>query len=123
MGGVANCEFLLEDVDARLDIVQVFEYTSGYFSKWLEESEQNRMLGHCWDTSAVQACKCYTDDPFVLSSTIAKLNDALKIIEDYKEQLVERERAIELKKEEAFFGALTKKEEDVKEEVKNERDK
>lgn len=108
--GIANCDFLTDETDQRMDVVQVFEYATGYFSKWLEENDENRMLGQCWSLSAVHACRCYTDDPFILSATISKLNEALTVIEQHKDQLVERAKLEEIKKEEAFFDAIKKEE-------------
>lgn len=83
--GVAKCEFLTEDPDARQDVVEVFEYVLAYFSQWFDKSDTTRKFSLCWRVSTVLACRCFTDDAFTLAATIAKLNEALTVLEEHRE--------------------------------------
>jgi len=86
LDGVANCEFLLDDAEARQDVIMVFEYVLGYFTEWFEKGGLDAsVFGRCWQVATLLACRCFTDDAFVLSSTIAKLNEAMALLEKHKD--------------------------------------
>mmetsp|Transcript_80706 Transcript_80706/g.261563 ORF Transcript_80706/g.261563 Transcript_80706/m.261563 type:complete len:583 (+) Transcript_80706:77-1825(+) len=85
--GIAKCDFITEDPEARQELVQVFEYALGYFSSWFESADDHRMLGRCWHIGTVLACRCYTDDPFILSSALAKLTELLGLLESHRDEL------------------------------------
>jgi len=102
---VANCSFLVDDPDSRQDVIQVFEYLLGYYSAWFEKGLESSLFGKCWSVGAVLACKCYTDDAFVLSSTIAKLAETMELLEKHRDQIgvlpeTRAERLLRAKKEE-----------------------
>jgi len=84
---IALSDFIAEDPDARQDVIAVFEYALGYYSGWFDACDESSMLRRCWSVAAIQACLCFTDDPFILSATIAKLNASLGVLEGYRERL------------------------------------
>lgn len=84
---IAQSDFIAEDPDARQDVIAVFEYALGYYSGWFEGCDERSMLRRCWNVAAVQGCLCFTDDPFILSATIARLNESLGVLEAHKDTL------------------------------------
>uniref|UniRef100_A0A7S4SWE9 Uncharacterized protein n=1 Tax=Alexandrium monilatum TaxID=311494 RepID=A0A7S4SWE9_9DINO len=84
---VVQSDFLTDNPDSRQDVVEVFEYAMGYFSSWFDGADGQLVLRHCWQVATVLACRCYTDDAFVLSATLAKLNEALALLEKRRDEL------------------------------------
>jgi len=84
---IALSDFIAEDPDARQDVVAVFEYALGFYSSWFDDSDEHSMLRRCWSVAAIQGCLCFTDDPFILSATIARLNESLRVLESHREKL------------------------------------
>jgi len=84
---IALSDFIAEDPDARQDVIAVFEYALGYYSGWFEVCDEHSMLRRCWSVAAIQGCLCFTDDAFILSATIARLNESLGVLEGYGEKL------------------------------------
>lgn len=96
---MATHEFITEDPDARQDVISVYEYVLGYFQEWFDQSPEHKMLGESWRVATVLACRCFTDDAFMLSSTISKLNEALKMLESHQDAFAERDQRLKLKAE------------------------
>lgn len=84
---LAQADYVIENSDARQEVIQVFEYAIGYFSSWFEEAESHQMLRWAWRVACVLACQCFTDDAFMLSRTIATLNEVLTMLEKNKDVL------------------------------------
>ncbi|CAK0819261.1 unnamed protein product [Prorocentrum cordatum] len=82
-------DFVAEDLDSRQDVVMVYDYVMTYFKDWFAEADSNRMLGYHWRVATILACRCFTDDAFMLSNTIKSLNEALEFIEEHKDLLSE----------------------------------
>mmetsp|Transcript_30223 Transcript_30223/g.86606 ORF Transcript_30223/g.86606 Transcript_30223/m.86606 type:complete len:572 (+) Transcript_30223:28-1743(+) len=85
--GVAQTDFILDDPDARQDVVAVFEYALGYFSSWFDEGDDRATLRRAWQVATVLASGCRTDDAFVLSATLGRLNEALCLLERHRDKL------------------------------------
>jgi len=118
--GVANCGFLLSDAGARQDVAAVFEYVLTYFAEWFGRGLETSSFGRSWQVAAVLASQCFTDDAFVLTSTITKLTEALELLEKHKDLIgVIPERRSKAKKEEDD----KKKEDDDEETGKHKRAK
>eukprot|EP00928_Gymnodinium_smaydae_P081036 TRINITY_DN64612_c0_g1_i1.p1 TRINITY_DN64612_c0_g1~~TRINITY_DN64612_c0_g1_i1.p1 ORF type:complete len:603 (+),score=144.80 TRINITY_DN64612_c0_g1_i1:144-1952(+) len=79
----------LEDPELRYEVDRLFEYMLSYFGTWFDEGDDERALGSYWRTATLVACRCYTDDAFILVDTINKLKEALALLEVRKDDLKE----------------------------------
>mmetsp|Transcript_9194 Transcript_9194/g.20356 ORF Transcript_9194/g.20356 Transcript_9194/m.20356 type:complete len:572 (-) Transcript_9194:254-1969(-) len=82
---VVSATFLTDDPHARQDIIEVFEYVLAFFSSWFEQAEDRKMMALYWRVATVLSCRCFTDDAFILASTIVKLNEAMGMVEEKKD--------------------------------------
>jgi len=129
LDGIANCNFLVDDPGTRQDVIQVFEYSLGYYSAWFDKGPEHSLFRQSWSVGAVLACKCYADDSFVLSATLAKLGEAMELLEKHRDQIgvvpeTRAERRLRAKKEEEDDKdkLKAKSEDDGDSEVKSEDD-
>mmetsp|Transcript_96756 Transcript_96756/g.167964 ORF Transcript_96756/g.167964 Transcript_96756/m.167964 type:complete len:558 (+) Transcript_96756:131-1804(+) len=104
MHKLTTADFIIDDTDARQEVVQVYEYVLGYFSAWFEEEESRQMLSWAWRVSTAISCQCFTDDAFMLSNTIGKLNEAMTLLERHKDVVAENGKSDD--EEEPMFGNL-----------------
>lgn len=89
---IVGADFLLEDKDARQDVVEVFSYLFGYYSDWFQESDRTRAMLRCWQVATVLSCQCYTDDAFTLAATISKLREALTLLDEHRGILADHDK-------------------------------
>jgi len=122
---VADLDFITNDAEARQDVILVFEYVLGFFSEWFGKEKQQELFGKMWRVASVLACQCFTDDAFVLSTTISKLKEALALLEAHREEIgvvitpeAKRAKREELKQE--AEAKREKEEEALKQEAKEE---
>lgn len=109
---ISRLDFIAQDAECRQDVLVVFEYVLAYFAEWFSSSDNNRMLGEAWRIATILQCRCFTDDAFILTSTISKLLEAFSlieknqtVIESYLDEKAKREARIELKQEIAKLEA------------------
>merc|ERR1719183_2689549 len=71
------------DKETRQEVIEVFEYVLAYYSEWFSKSAVHEALRLSWQLGSVIRCRCFTDDAFTMSSTIATLLEVLDAMEAY----------------------------------------
>lgn len=84
---IVDLHFLLDETEARQDVLITFEYVLNYFKAWFAEGDNEKALGSYWQVAGNLASRCFTDDAFTLSSTLSKLTEALTLLESYRDDL------------------------------------
>lgn len=87
LDNLVNCDHLTTDAVSRPLVIDLFEYMFSSCKLFFDQDLNCRMLGRCWHVSAVLSCQCFTDDAFILSSTIARLSEALDLMLNHQDEI------------------------------------